>query len=70
MLADLYRSLSAALREEPRRAACLDTATAARTDPHSRLADAIRAQDPQAAVDAAVQPLAGHVRDLALPLDG
>ncbi|KIZ18885.1 FadR/GntR family transcriptional regulator [Streptomyces natalensis] len=69
VLADIYRSLSAALREELRRAACLDTATAAPTDPHSRLADAIRDRDPQAAVDAAVVLLAGHVRDLALPLD-
>ncbi|ARF55367.1 FadR/GntR family transcriptional regulator [Streptomyces gilvosporeus] len=69
VLADIYRSLSAALREELRRAACLDTATAAPADPHSRLADAIRDRDPQAAVDAAVVLLAGHVRDLALPLD-
>ncbi|AOP45815.1 GntR family transcriptional regulator [Streptomyces lydicus] len=69
VLADIYRSLSAALREELRRAACLDTATAAATDPHSRLTDAIRDRDPQAAVDAAVLLLAGHVRDLALPHD-
>lgn len=69
VLADIYRSLSTALRAELRRAACLDTANAAPTDPHSRLTDAIRDRDPQAAVDAAVLLLAGHVRDLALPLD-
>lgn len=69
VLADIYRSLSTALRAELRRAACLDTATAAPTDPHHLLVEAIRRQDPQAAVDAAVELLAGHVRDLALPLD-
>ncbi|MET9294293.1 FCD domain-containing protein [Streptomyces sp. NPDC003077] len=68
VLADIYRSLSTALRAELRRAACpLPTPTTA--DPHTRLTDAIRAQDPQAAVDAAVALLAGHVRDLALPLE-
>ncbi|GAA0483468.1 MULTISPECIES: FadR/GntR family transcriptional regulator [Streptomyces] len=69
VLADIYRSLSTALRAELRRAACLDTATAAPTDPHHLLVEAIRAQDQGAAVDAAVELLAGHVRDLALPLD-
>lgn len=69
VLADIYRSLSTALRAELRRAACLDTATAAPTDPHHVLVEAIREQDQAAAVDAAVKLLAGHVRDLALPLD-
>ncbi|MFD7918289.1 FadR/GntR family transcriptional regulator [Streptomyces sp. NPDC059740] len=70
VLADIYRSLSAALREELRRAACFDSAAAAATDPHFQLFQAISAGDPAAAVDAAVMLLAGHVRDLALPLDG
>ncbi|MBZ4016538.1 FadR/GntR family transcriptional regulator [Streptomyces purpurogeneiscleroticus] len=69
VLADIYRSLSTALRAELRRAACLDTATAAPTDPHHLLVEAIRERDQAAAVDAAVELLAGHVRDLALPLD-
>ncbi|MEV0604113.1 FCD domain-containing protein [Streptomyces sp. NPDC050315] len=69
VLADIYRSLSTALRAELHRAACLDTATAAPTDPHHLLVEAIRERDRAAAVDAAVELLAGHVRDLALPLD-
>ncbi|WP_030249804.1 FadR/GntR family transcriptional regulator [Streptomyces violens] len=69
VLADIYRSLSTALRAELRRAACLDTATAAPADPHHLLVEAIRERDQAAAVDAAVELLAGHVRDLALPLD-
>lgn len=70
VLADIYRSLSAALRAELRHSACVDDGvTPAPTDPHTTLAEAIRAQDPIAAVDAAVDLLAGHVRDLALPLN-
>lgn len=86
VLADIYRSLSSALREELSRTAWADTATTGPTgptaptapiaptdptapaDPHFRLADAVRRQDPVDAVDAAVALPAGHVRDLEHPL--